>query len=169
MARQDPPDIATAALTSWAYERLMQRAHAVAEESVQRLDDLRARYPSAFPAELVEAVRRFHTHPPGADRSRDERERRRAPRFPSRGSKLILADPQAPKQVWEAEGLERSWGGLAFLSDRPLAVGSVVVACEAGAPSSPPVRVEVKSCRPEGGAWAVGCAFLPGPEPGGGA
>jgi len=169
METPDPTDSLPGALTRLAYERLVRRAHDLAEQVLRCLEELRALYPSDLPDEVVVAVRRFHDQLPGAVAASGERERRRAPRFPA-GGKLTLTDPQAPGQAWEAVTVDRSWGGFSFLCDRPFAPGSLVTVADADDPGAgPPRRAEVKSCRPEGAAWVVGCEWLPAPEPGGGA
>jgi hypothetical protein len=169
MENQHPPDLLPAGLTRLAYERLMRRAHDLAEQALRCLEELRGLYPSDLSEEVIVAVRRF------SERLSDERpapggqERRRAPRFPAVG-KLTLADPQAPGQPWEAVTVDRSWGGFSFRADRAFALGSVVTVADTADPGSGPQRrAEVKSCRPKGEAWVVGCELLPAPEPGGGA
>jgi hypothetical protein len=162
MVRQNLPDI-PAALTYWAYERLMQRAHALAEKSLHSLEELRELDPSAVPAEVIEALRRSHDRRPG---EAPGAERRRAPRFPAWGSKLILTTAEATGAGWELPAVDRSWNGFSVLSDRPLAVGSVVTFWEAqplGA--TPPLQAAVKSCRPQGDAWVIGCELLPAAGP----
>jgi hypothetical protein len=165
MVRQNFPDPPPAALTSWAYERLLQRAHDLAEKSLQSLEGLHDLDPSAVASEAIEAIRRSHDRLAEAGPGRDERDRRRAPRFPALGSKLILATPGETGPGWEVPALNRCWNGFAVLSDRPLAVGAVVTVWEAqplGA--TPPVRAEVKFCRPQGDVWVVGCELLPAAE-----
>jgi hypothetical protein len=166
MEKQNAPDPLPAGLTRLAYERLVRRAHDLAEQALRCLEELRGLYPADLPEEVVVAVRRFHDQLPGEDPATAGQERRRAPRFPAGGT-LTLTDPQAPGQPWEAVTVDRSWGGFSFLADRPFALGAVVTAADTADPGAAPLRAEVKSCRPEGAAWVVGCELLPAPEPGG--
>jgi hypothetical protein len=165
MVRQNDPDTLSAVLARGAYDEIIQRAHALAERTLKGLEELHDLYPSDLPSEVIEAVRHFHACLPGAVPARATRERRRAPRFAAHHEKLILTDLQAPTQAWEVVAVDRSWGGCAFVSNRPLAAGAVVTVWDADAPEAgPPTRAEVKSCRPQGDAWAVGCELLPAPQ-----
>jgi hypothetical protein len=56
--------------------------------------------------------------------------------------------------------LNRSRGGLGIALDRPLAVGTQVEVRPFTAPDDVPwVKVEVRSCRPKGKRWYIGCRF----------
>jgi len=170
MDSQDSPDTPPAELSRWAYERLVQRARALAEQALRRLEELRGRYPADLAEEVIVAVRRLHDQRPGAPPRPGGPKRRRAPGFPVGGRQLTLTDAQAPGQPWEAVLVDLCWGGFSVRAERPWALGSVVTVGDAADPGvGPPPRAEVKSCRPAGAAWVIGCALLPAPEPGGGA
>ncbi len=61
MVRQNLANTSEAALTSWAYESVTQRARALAEQTLLTLERLRALYPTALPQEVVESAYRFYT------------------------------------------------------------------------------------------------------------
>ena len=163
MVRQSSPDITPLVLTSWAYDHTVQRAHAMAEKSLKALQDLLELFPSALPADLVEALRQFHEESAEADPSGDGWERRSSPRCATAGSKLIISDPRTGEPEREVLEVDRSWRGVAFLSDRSFDLGCVLTVREAadGERGEPPSRAEVKSCRPQGTCWVVGCELLP--------
>jgi hypothetical protein len=170
MESQDAPDTPPVALSRLAYERLVQRARALADKALRRLEELRGLYPSDLAEAGIVAVRRCHDKLPGEPPRPDGPKRRRAPRLPAGGRTLTLTDAQAPGPSWEAVLVDLSWGGFSCRADRPLALGSVVAVGDAADPGvGPPPRAEVKSCRSAGEAWVIGCALLPTPEPGGGA
>jgi hypothetical protein len=166
MESQNDPHTHPDRLIRLAYDHVLRKAHDLAEQALRCLEELRELYPSDLSDEVIVAVRLFHDLLPGEPTAPGGQERRRAPRFPS-GGKRFLTDPKAPGQVLEAATVDRSVGGISVLCDRPLALGAVVTVADAADPGAgPPLRAEVKSCRPEGEAWVVGCELLPAPEPG---
>ena len=166
MVRQIGPDPVPLALTVWAYDLTVQRARALGDKSLQSLQGLQHIYPSALPADLVEALRAYHAHAPVAGLAGDGWDRRGAPRFPVAGSKLSITAAHLPAQKWEVLEVDRSWRGCAFRSDRPCEVGSVLTVTAVNGPAAQsPARVEVKSCRPHGEAWVIGCELLAALEP----
>ena len=165
MVSQNDPDIPATLLSKGAYDYLLLQAHALAKKAMLSLKGLEDRYPEAFPPEVVEAVHRYQAEPLEGVPARDEQERRRHPRSTTWGSKLIVTLAEEPAEGWEVPELDRTWNSVGFLSDRPLPVGAVVTVWQATpADAGPPLRAEVKSCRPEGDAWVIGCEFLPMPD-----
>jgi hypothetical protein len=64
---------------------------------------------------------------------------------------------EAPLVCWV---IDRSRGGLGMVTSEMLPVGAVVEVRAAHAPEdTPPIRVEVRSCRRRGYRWKVGCKF----------
>jgi hypothetical protein len=162
MVRQNDSNSLQPVLTTHAYDGVAQRVHALAEKALRCLEELYTLYPSELSREAIEAVRRFHSGRAEAGVCPGGQERRRAPRFPAHGHKLLLMEAKAPREAWEVVEVDHSWNGLAFLSDRPVKCGSVVTVWDAGgARAGAPEFAEVKSCRPDGGGWAVGCELLP--------
>jgi hypothetical protein len=134
MESQDAPDNLPDELRRWAYERLVQRARALAAKALRRLEELHGRYPADLAKEVIVAVRRLHHKLPGAPPRPGGPKRRRAPRLPAGGRQLTLTEPQAPGQSWAAVLVDVSWGGFSCRADRPLALGSVVVVGDAADP-----------------------------------
>jgi hypothetical protein len=163
MVRQNNSDNVPPTIARGAYERLLQRAHALAEKALLSLEGLGDLYPSDLPPEVVEAVRRFHAHPPETALPGGHEERRRTPRLPARDRKLVVAAAESASEGWEVPAVDRSWDSVAFLTHRPLGVGSVVLIWDAAELRTlPPIRGEVKSCRPVEDAWVVGCELRAG-------
>ncbi len=166
MVRQNNPDANSFVLTAWAYDHTVQRAHAMAEKSLKALQDLLSLFPSALPAGLVKALQEFHADSSEPRPDGDGWERRGSPRCAIAGSKLIVADAHTGGPDREVLELDRSWRGFAFLSDRAFEVGTVLSVREPeGERAEPPSRAEVKSCRPQGTCWVVGCELLPQERP----
>jgi hypothetical protein len=165
MVRQNEASPEPLTFTAWAFDVTVRRARALSDKILQSLEGLHHLYPSSLPANLVDALREYHEQAPAPSRASENWDRRGSPRFPVTGSKLHISETPAGGQNWDALEVDRSWRGFAFLSDRPCAVGSVLTAAELdGQTEHPPAWVEVKSCRPHGDAWVIGCALLPVPD-----
>src|SRR5262245_42087544 len=126
------------------YLRLLKEAQEVSYHAVERLRSLKSRAPDVVPADYLEGL---------APRPGD---RRGAPRVrPWRTEAAQLSEDG--QQEWRAWVLDRTWGGLAVLSERPRPVGAVLWLREpdGGGPAQP---VEVRHCRPCHGYWVLGCA-----------
>jgi hypothetical protein len=165
MVRQNGASPEALALTAWAYDMTVLRARALSDKILQSLQGLQHRYPAALPASTVDALREYHAQAPSPGPAGDGWDRRGSPRFPVAGSKLRISAAHDGGLSWEALELDRSWRGFAFLSDRRCEVGSILTATEAdGQAEHPPAWAEVKSCRPRGDAWVIGCELLPAPD-----
>jgi hypothetical protein len=61
--------------------------------------------------------------------------------------------------------IDRSLGGLCLNVEKPLNEGSILNVRPRKAPKTAPwIAVEIRSCRPEGSEWEVGCRFLKQPQ-----
>jgi hypothetical protein len=69
---------------------------------------------------------------------------------------------QRPRYGWV---LDRSMGGLGLSVDEPVPQGTILSVRAANAPPNIAwVQLEVRSCRPEGESWDLGCQFLRTPS-----
>jgi hypothetical protein len=87
------------------------------------------------------------------------RDRRCAPRRKGNTIELqiLLGEEEKPLTAWV---LDRSIGGLCFLLEGPMENGSTLkVGPRKAAEEFPWTEVTVKSCRPEGAQYEIGCQF----------
>jgi hypothetical protein len=89
--------------------------------------------------------------------------RRAAPRRKGNSVQAELSDGVNPPQLcWV---IDRSVGGLALLTEREVTPGSTLkVRPSKTAESTPWTPVIIRSCRPEGAQWEVGCQFAQTPS-----
>jgi hypothetical protein len=147
----DGPDSTLPGFSPTPYLRVLDEARQISQAAIGRLRELRDRFPSELPADLVGQVERIHDEP--AD------ERRQSPRLRAGTAPAVVAHPSAPAEWDAAAVLDRSVGGLALLLGRPTAVEDVLLvwlgdAREAWLP------VQVRHCRKVHGGWEVGVAFI---------
>jgi hypothetical protein len=61
--------------------------------------------------------------------------------------------------------IDRSLGGLCLNVEKPLNEGTILNVRPRKAPKTAPwIAVEIRSCRPDGSEWEVGCRFLKQPQ-----
>jgi hypothetical protein len=61
--------------------------------------------------------------------------------------------------------IDRSMGGLCLYVEKPLSAGTILNVRPRNAPkTSPWIPIEIRSCRPDGNEWEVGCCFLKPPH-----
>lgn len=95
---------------------------------------------------------------------KSEPDRRTAPRRKGNRVEVFIADDSKknPVQGWV---VDRSMGGLCLIVDSALTEGSVLNVRPRLAPQTAPwTAIEIRSCRPDGGEWEVGCRFLKQPQ-----
>jgi PilZ domain len=93
-----------------------------------------------------------------------ESDRRSAPRRKGNRIEVLLTDDKKRQQAagWV---VDRSMGGLCLIVDKPLTEGSTLNVRPRLAPQTAPwTSIEIRSCRPEGGEWEIGCRFLKPPQ-----
>ena len=87
-------------------------------------------------------------------------ERRTAARRGGHPVSLDLHDPDELQPSQQGWVLDRSLSGLCLMVPNALPIGSFWKVRPCNAPQTmPPVRVEVKSCAPDGAEWKLGCRF----------
>jgi PilZ domain len=92
-------------------------------------------------------------------------DRRSAPRR-KEGNRVevYLTDETRPEPLY-GWVIDRSLGGLCLNVEKPLIEGSILNVRPRKAPKTAPwITVEIRSCRPEGSEWEVGCRFLKQPQ-----
>jgi hypothetical protein len=92
-------------------------------------------------------------------------ERRSAPRRKAGNRvEVYLTDDtrETPLLGWV---VDRSMGGLCLNVEEPLCEGTILNVRPRKAPQTAPwLAIEIRSCRPEGNTWVVGCCFLKPPQ-----
>lgn len=89
-------------------------------------------------------------------------ERRRAIRRGGLPTPILIVDPKAGKRAKASEAyvLDRSTGGLRLAMERPVQVGSVLLAKPGNAPDDFEwVKVMIRNCREVGDYYELGCQF----------
>jgi hypothetical protein len=90
----------------------------------------------------------------------DPREGRASPRRGGKAVKVLLSDPagiEPPLVCWV---IDRSRGGLGMITPRLVPIGALLdLRAASAAEETPPIRVEVRSCRRRGYRWKLGCQF----------
>lgn len=88
-------------------------------------------------------------------------EKRKAPRRRGGSVEVFISDADAKSEPFKGVIVDRSTGGLRLLIDRQIKPATIlsVRSCQA-MDMVPWVQVQVKSCRPDGKTWEVGCQFL---------
>lgn len=87
-------------------------------------------------------------------------DRRSAPRRIGNRIEVFVADDskKPPLHGWV---VDRSMGGLCLVVEKPLTEGAVLNVRPRLAPQTAPwMAIEIRSCRPEGDEWEVGCRFI---------
>ncbi|MBN9518473.1 PilZ domain-containing protein [bacterium] len=133
---------------SGAYSDLLGAAAAAAARAVDRLHQLRERFPASLPPPVVEQFDRTHADPAA--------ERRAAIRLPGGPAAELSADGTG---VVGAAVCDRSAGGLGLRVGayfRPGSMALVRLAATDGAW----LAVQVRHARPDRDGWVVGCAFV---------
>src|SRR5688500_331898 len=92
------------------YQSTLDKAHAVADRSLDRLRVLQQQFPADLPEEMIRCLQQAHGedstgHPTTHD------ERRWAPRFPKPRGKVFLHSPRM-NLVTEGELVDWSWTGF---------------------------------------------------------
>jgi hypothetical protein len=78
---------------------------------------------------------------------------------------VLITDAEAMERPRYGWVLDRSMGGLGLSVDEPFEKGTILSVRAANAPPNIAwVQVEVRSCRPEGASWDLGCQFLRTPS-----
>lgn len=91
-------------------------------------------------------------------------DRRSAPRRKGNRVEVFLTeDPKQPPFLgWV---VDRSMGGLCLIVEKQLSEGSTLNVRPRQAPKTAPwTAIEIRSCRPDGCEWEVGCRFLKPPQ-----
>jgi len=92
-------------------------------------------------------------------------ERRHATRRAGNAVDVELLDPDGNLPAVCGWVVNRSLGGLCLEVETAVAVGAIRAVRVRKAPSQgQPLEVEVKSCRPAGPAWQLGCTFCKSPS-----
>ena len=87
-------------------------------------------------------------------------ERRAAARRAGHAVTVALTHPDEPEPALHGWVANRSLGGLCLMVPQAVPINSVWKARPSEAPrTTPPVRVIVKTCVAEGGAWKLNCQF----------
>jgi hypothetical protein len=92
-------------------------------------------------------------------------DRRSAPRR-KEGNRVevFLTDETRPEPLF-GWVIDRSLGGLCLNVEKPLNEGTILNVRPRKAPKTAPwIAIEIRSCRPEGSEWEVGCRFLKQPQ-----
>lgn len=77
---------------------------------------------------------------------------------------VYLTDSSKEPQVY-GWVVDRSMGGLCLNVEKPLNEGSILNVRPRKAPQTAPwIAVEIRSCRPDGNEWEIGCRFLKQPQ-----
>lgn len=73
---------------------------------------------------------------------------------------VYLADDSKQPQLF-GWVIDRSMGGLCLNVEKPLSQGTILKVRPRNAPQTMPwVPIEIRSCRPDGNEWEIGCRFL---------
>lgn len=87
-------------------------------------------------------------------------ERRAALRRSGNPIAVLISDAKTEVQPIIGYVLNRSTGGLGLLVREPIEPGTILTVRAKDAPSEIPwVRMDVRSCRGDGGEWELGCRF----------
>lgn len=89
-----------------------------------------------------------------------EPDRRSAPRRRGNRVEVHITDEakQDPQLGWV---VDRSMGGLCLIVERPLTEGAIFNVRPRSAPQTAPwATIEIRSCRPDGADWEIGCRFV---------
>ncbi len=133
------------------YKALLHEAQDAAEDALERLRQLNARFPGDVPAPLVEQLEHTHADP--------QSERREAVRLPGGPDRVCVRPAPERADRLPARVLDRSLRGLALRVPRPLAEGAVVRVRVPG-DRQRWFLAQVRHCRPDEGEWVAGCEFL---------
>jgi hypothetical protein len=88
------------------------------------------------------------------------KERRAATRRGGHAITVEMNDPDEKRAQQHGWVVDRSVGGLCLMVPESVPVGSIWKVRPSEAPrTTPPVRVEVKTCTAEGHEWKLGCQF----------
>ena len=91
-------------------------------------------------------------------------ERRRGLRRKGGAVGVNIVSDVNPGQMVPGLVLDRSTGGLGLLVEKEVESGTILKVKALNAPQTTPwVEVEVKTCKPDGHEWQLGCSFLKTP------
>jgi hypothetical protein len=93
-----------------------------------------------------------------------EPDRRSTPRRKGNRVEVFVTDDskRPPLLGWV---VDRSMGGLCLIVEQPLTEGAILNVRPRKAPQTAPwTAIEIRSCRPEGSEWEVGCRFVKTPQ-----
>jgi hypothetical protein len=96
--------------------------------------------------------------------SQSQPDRRSAPRRKGNRVEVYITDDskKPPLLGWV---VDRSMGGLCLIVEKPLEEGTLLHVRPRQAPQTAPwTGIEIRSCRPDGSEWEVGCRFLKTPQ-----
>jgi hypothetical protein len=100
-----------------------------------------------------------------ANAKQPQQDRRSAPRRAAgnRVEVFLTTDAQVtPMLGWV---VDRSVGGLCLSVEEPLSEGTILNIRPRKAPQTAPwLTIEIRSCRPDGSTWEVGCRFVQPPQ-----
>jgi hypothetical protein len=100
-----------------------------------------------------------------ANAKQPQQDRRSAPRRKAgnRVEVFLTTEPEAaPTLGWV---VDRSMGGLCLNVEEPLSEGTILNIRPRKAPQTAPwLAIEIRSCRPEGSTWEIGCRFIKPPQ-----
>lgn len=92
-------------------------------------------------------------------------DRRAAPRRKGGNRVEVYLTHDEQKEPLLGWVVDRSMGGLCLNVEEPLDTGTILNVRPRRAPQTAPwLAIEVRSCRPEGTNWEVGCRFLKPPQ-----
>jgi hypothetical protein len=92
-------------------------------------------------------------------------DRRAAPR-PKAGNRVeVYLTDDTKKKLLPGWVVDRSEGGLCLNVEEPLDEGTILnIRPRQAQQTAPWLSIEIRSCRPDGPAWEVGCRFLKPPQ-----
>lgn len=110
--------------------------------------------------ELHERLAETTARPLAPPRPTTGDDRRTTPRRHGNLVPVLVSNPQVTTDILQGWVLDRSTGGLRLLTDEPIAAGSMIRVQPAKSPSRFRwISLYVRSCRPQGNNWVLGCQF----------
>ncbi|HEY7330234.1 MAG TPA: PilZ domain-containing protein [Gemmataceae bacterium] len=92
-------------------------------------------------------------------------ERRAAPRRKAGSRVEIYLTDDTKKKLLPGWVVDRSMGGLCLNVEEPLDEGTILnIRPRKAQQTAPWLSIEIRSCRPNGPSWEVGCRFLKSPQ-----
>jgi len=92
-------------------------------------------------------------------------ERRVCARRQGNPIEILIGDSKGENTVGKAWVVDRSMGGLCLMSPAPIEAGQILTVKPSGSSGAPVfwLQVEIRSCRPNGSDFEVGCRFVKAP------